>query len=215
MKGLVLLSGGIDSPTAANMMLEKGIEVVLVHYFNETITNTQVKNKIEQLAQKISSTHNKKIKLYLIKFGDAQKEIIKNIDSRNRMITYRRTMLKIGEEIIKKEKCDAFITGDSLGQVASQTTENLEVIYSATTKPILTPLIGMNKNEIIAKAKKYETYEISILPGDDCCSFMISKHPTTKSKLEFIEKEEQKINFQELINNCLKNMNVKEFKPQC
>ncbi len=212
MKALMLLSGGIDSPTATNIMLEKGIEIVLVHYFNETITNTQVKNKIEQLCQKISETHNKTIKLYLVKFGNAQKEIIKNVDPRNRMITYRRTMLKIGEEIIKKENIDAFITGDSLGQVASQTTENLESIYSATTKPILTPLIGMNKNEIVAKARKYGTYEISILPGDDCCSFMISKHPTTKSRIEDIKKQEEKIDFQELIKNCLDKTEVKEFK---
>lgn len=211
MRALALLSGGIDSPTAVNMMIEKGADIVLVHYFNETITNTKVKNKIEQLAQKIADINNRKIKLYLVKFGEAQKEIIKNIEPKSRMIVYRRTMLRIGEEIIIKEKCEGFVTGDSLGQVASQTTENLEVIYRATKKSILTPLIGMNKNEIIQKARKYGTYEISILPGEDCCSFMIAKHPTTKAKIEDIEKEEAKIDFKTTIKNCLEKTEIKEF----
>ncbi len=191
MKAVALLSGGIDSPVAVALALKKGIEVSAVHFSPETL------NKIakEEKMNKIISILQKKGKLtfYTVPFKEIQKKIITYVPAKYRMIIYRRLMFRIAETILKKEKAEAFLTGDSLGQVASQTTENIKTIHSATKYPIFTPLLGKNKQEIIDIAKKEGTYEASILPYEDCCSFMIAKHPELRSDISEIEKIEENV----------------------
>lgn len=191
-KVAALLSGGIDSPVAAYSMMKRGCSIVLVHAFNNSINESGVLSKIEKLAKQLS-IFQPKIKLYLVPFKDIQKKIIMNVNSKERMIIYRRFMTRIANKIAFKENAKAIITGDSVGQVASQTLENLASIYEASRLPILTPLIGMNKEEIISISKEIGAFEYSIMPYADCCSFMISNHPETKSKIKDILESESKI----------------------
>ncbi len=200
------MSGGIDSPVASYLMLEKGQELILVHFHNQTIQKQSVKGKVERLAKKLSEYG--KIKLYMVPFGDLQKKVIQNIQAKNRMIVYRRIMFWIAEEILKKEGAIGFVTGDCLGQVASQTLDNLGVIHKAAKLPILTPLLGLDKEEIKNIAKKIETYPLSIEPYGDCCSFMIAKHPETKAKLGDIEKEEEKMDISLEIKEAIEKTEI-------
>ncbi len=200
-KVVVLLSGGIDSPVAAAVFLEKGVEAVLVHFFNQTPQQAGVKGKIERIAEQLSKIG--KVKLILVPFGDIQREIIKAVPADYRMIVYRRMMFRIAEKIMQKENAEALVTGDSIGQVASQTLENLQTIYSATKATVLHPLIGRDKREIIGLAKKYGTYDISTQPYEDCCSFMIARHPATKSRIEEVGNFEKNIDVNALIEKAL------------
>lgn len=211
-KLISLLSGGIDSPVAAYKMMKKGHEVIFIHFHNYTTTSGDVKNKIIDLI-KVLSKHQKKTKLYLVPFQETQKEIIKVVPVRYRMIIYRRMMFKIGEKILEKEKAHAFLTGDSLGQVASQTLDNISVIFKATEKIIATPLIGEDKTEIIKTAREIGTYEISIRPYNDCCTFFVAKHPETRAELKTVEEFEKNLKIKKLIKNALKKAEIKEVKP--
>jgi len=179
------LSGGIDSPVAAFMMMKRGCRIIFVHFFNNTQASSSVKSKIRNLVQQLTRIQLNS-KLYIVPFDEIQKEIIKGIPSESRMIIYRRFMMRILNEIAKREKSKAIVTGDSLGQVASQTVENLQCIYAASGIPVFSPLIGLNKEEIIILSKKIGTYELSIEPYPDCCSFMIAKHPETRANCEKI-----------------------------
>jgi thiamine biosynthesis protein ThiI len=205
-----LISGGIDSPVATFRMMKRGCSLVLLHFFNYSKHSQDVKNKIIDLS-KILSKFQFKTKLYLINFKDIQQEIVKEIPPEFRMIVYRRLMFKIGEEILKKENALGFVTGDSLAQVASQTIENLSVINEATKLPIFSPLIGSDKLEITSEAKKIGTYDTSVLPYEDCCSYLVAQHPKTKTTLEEVKILEEKLNIKALIEIALKNCEYKEF----
>ena len=196
-----LLSGGIDSPVASYMMMKRGAKIIFVHFKNKTINNTG-DDKIKSLVKKLCRFQGNS-KLYIIPFEEFQKEIIAKIPSKNRMIVYRRVMFKLAEIIAKKEKAKGFVTGDSLSQVASQTLDNIGVIYNSADLPIFSPLIGMNKQEIIDLALKIETYETSIIPYQDCCSFLIAKHPETKAKLEDILKQEEILEISEIAKRII------------
>ncbi len=191
-KVVALLSGGIDSPVAAWLMIKRGCSVVFIHFYNESLVSSP--KKVEEIIEKLTE-YQLSSKAYFIPFGTLQYEIIKNVQSKYRMIIYRRVMTKIANEIASMEKAKAVVTGDSIGQVASQTLENIHCIYDASDLPVLSPLIGMDKREIIDMAKKIGTYEISIKPYDDCCSFMVAKHPATKASLDKIKEMEKKIIF--------------------
>ena len=208
MKLISLLSGGIDSPVASYLLLNKGAEIVFVHFHNQTIQKKQVENKVLQTAKILAKTTPKKPKFYLVPFKELQQEIIKTVQARYRMIVYRRVMFMIAEEILKKEKAKGFVTGDSLGQVASQTLDNITVIYEAAKHPILTPLLGMDKEEIINIAKKIGTFETSIQPYSDCCSFLIAKHPETRAKLNQILAMENEIDLKKLIKETLEKAKI-------
>ncbi len=208
MKLVVLMSGGIDSPVAAWQMINLDCKVVLVHFHNYTTSDTSVKEKIVKLVE-VLSKYQPKLKLYLLSFKDVQTEIIKFIPSKLRMIITRRMMLRIASKILEKEKADALVTGDNLAQVASQTLENLNAIHKVTEHPILTPLLGENKLDIIKTARKIGTYELSILPYSDCCSFLIDKHPETKAKIEQIEYVEKNLRVKDLVEKSLKNSEIK------
>lgn len=203
------LSGGIDSPVASFLMMKRGCRIVFLHIYNSTQINSLTLKKLEDIVKQLTKFQLNS-KLYIVPFEKIQKEIIMNVHSKFRMIVYRRFMIEIINEVAKKEKAGGIVTGDSLGQVASQTIENLNCIYSLSSLPIFTPLIGLNKDEIIKLAKKIGTYKYSIEPYPDCCSFMIAKHPETKGKLEEIKKLESFIEEKnKLIQDSIKNAIIK------
>ncbi len=191
-KVICSLSGGIDSPVSAYLFMKRGCPVTFVHIYNNTLVKKQILEKIKKIVKELSK-YQINTKLYIIPFSNIQKEIISNVHSSYRMIIYRRYMFKILNEIAKKEKTTAIITGDNVGQVASQTIENISAIYKASELPVLSPLITFDKNEIILIAKKINTFQISIEPYPDCCSYMISKHPKTKTEIKEIVDIEKNI----------------------
>lgn len=195
-----LISGGIDSPVAAYKMIRRGCKVVLVHFYH----NKEGISKIKSLAKKLSSFQGP-TRLYLIPFENIQRKIITIIPAKYRMITYRRLMIKISEQIMIKEKAKGFVTGDNVGQVASQTLDNIRVIYSATNEPILNPLSGLDKQDIINEAKSIGTYELSIQPYKDCCSFLVAAHPETRARIDEIEKLESNLKLEDEIIQSLKD----------
>lgn len=201
-KLISLLSGGIDSPVAAYEMMRKGHTIVFLHFHNYTKTSSEVKNKITDIV-KILSKYQQKTRLYMIPFQGIQKEIIKVVPSKYRMIVYRRMMLKIGEKILKKEKAYGFVTGDNLGQVASQTLDNITVIFKATKEVIATPLIGEDKVAIIKTAREIGTYETSIRPYNDCCTFFNAKHPEIRADIKTIENLEKNLKIKKATDKAL------------
>ena len=201
-KLISLISGGIDSPVASFMMMRRGARIVFVHFKNKTVSGGAGDEKIEKLV-KILSRFQGSSKLYVVPFEEFQKEIIAKIPSKNRMIIYRRIMFKLSEIIAKKENAKGLVTGDSLSQVASQTIDNINAIYKAANLPIFPPLIGINKQETIDLAKRIDTYETSIIPYQDCCSFLIAKHPETRAKLDEIIKQEKNLEFDEITRKIM------------
>jgi thiamine biosynthesis protein ThiI len=189
------------------MAMKRGCEVILSHFFNSTIHSAEVRKKILLLAEKLAEFHP--IKLYMVPFEDIQMEIIKIVPSKLRMVVYRRSMMRMANLIAEKEKAKAIVTGDSLSQVASQTLENLNVIHSASNRLVLSPLLGFDKEEIIQKAKEIGTYEISILPYEDCCTLMVAKHPETRARVEQISQYES---FEEMEELAVSRAEVFEYK---
>lgn len=207
-KVVSLLSGGIDSPVASWMMMKRGCEVIFVHFFNETLGKP---DKIEDIVRLLNLYQNES-KVYLIPFSDVQKKIISKIPSKYRMILYRRFMIRIAEQIARKENALGIVTGESLGQVASQTLENINTINSVATLPIFRPLIGLNKMEIVKLAEKLGTYDISIRPYQDCCSYMIGTNPATKSKEELVKKLESGLRIKNLVEKAIKQSEIRKIE---
>jgi thiamine biosynthesis protein ThiI len=203
-KVVVLLSGGFDSPVAAYMMMKRGCEAILVHFQNANQMTTAVKGKIERLAEQLSK-YQLKTKLYIVPFEQIQKEIIMKVRADMRMLVYRRFMLKIASRIADIENARFLVVGDSFSQVASQTMRNLEATYKNSTKHILSPLIGMDKKEIIEISKKIGTYEISAQPYGDCCSYFLPKHPMLNADSEMLDAAEREFDVDKLINEAVKN----------
>lgn len=189
-KGFVFLSGGIDSPVAGFLAMKRGLKAEFLHFFNETVQKEGVRTKIELLGERLSE-YQPRTTVWLIPFGKIQKEVIALCPDKLRMIVYRRAMFRIANLLAPKRKIRAYVTGDSLGQVASQTLPNIKAIWSSAKLPVLAPLIGFNKEDIIKLAKRIDTYESSILPYQDCCRFMIARHPETNVSLEQIKKIEE------------------------
>lgn len=209
---LCSLSGGIDSPVAAFMLMKRGCRVIFVHIQNNTLTNNKLEEKIKNLVKKLTRVQAS-CKLYIVPFSNLQKELILSVSAEYRMIIYRIFMTKILNKIAIKEKAKGIITGDSIGQVASQTIENINCIYNFAKLPIFSPLIALNKNQIIDIAKKIGTYNLSIQPYPDCCSFMIAKHPQTKAKLEDVNKILENIkNKEELIKESINKSKIYTYK---
>lgn len=205
---VALLSGGIDSSVACYIILKRGVEIVFVHFHSYPRTPKASQEKAISLVELLNK-YQFRSKLYLVPFLDIQKEIITKCPAKFRVILYRRHMFRITEEIARKEKAKALVTGESIGQVASQTIENIGVIEEAINFPVFRPLCGMDKEEIINIAKKIKTFEISILPHQDCCSLFIPKHPATKANLEEIKDAESKLGIKVLVNQALKNLEIK------
>ncbi|MBI2037361.1 MAG: tRNA 4-thiouridine(8) synthase ThiI [Candidatus Magasanikbacteria bacterium] len=182
-KVLVLLSGGLDSPVAAYKMMTRGAQAHLVHFQNQTSVTEEVSAKIFDLA-KVLARYQPEIKLFIVPFAAIQKEVIMKIPAEYRMIVTRRIFNKIAEKIAQEYKYLALVSGNSLGQVASQTLENMSVISKSSEMLQLSPLIGTNKKDIIEAARTIGTFDISIRPYEDCCSLFVAKHPQIKAKLE-------------------------------
>ncbi len=206
-----LLSGGIDSPVAAYSLMKRGCEVVFVHFYNyDEKAKASKKRKIEKLIETLNKFQLQS-RLYMVPFLDLQVELVKHIPPRYRMIVYRRVMFKIAEEIMRSEGAKGFVTGDNIAQVASQTLENLNVIYDATRYPIFAPLIGFNKQEIIDIAEQISTYKTSIIPYEDCCTFLVAKHPETRASLDKIKEIESGLNISGMINDAIKRADIIDF----
>ncbi|MEN2777307.1 tRNA uracil 4-sulfurtransferase ThiI [Acetivibrio clariflavus] len=206
-KAVLLLSGGIDSPVAGWMIAKRGVEIEAVHFYSYPYTSERAKEKVIDLA-KILSQYCKKIKLHIVPFTDIQLEIYEKCPQDQLTIIMRRAMMIIAERIAEKAGALALVTGESVGQVASQTMQSLYVTNSVVKMPVFRPLIGMDKNEVIEIARKIGTFETSILPYEDCCTVFVSKHPKTKPVLEKILLSEQKANLEELINKAIENTEV-------
>ena len=208
-KALVLISGGIDSPVAAFYLMKRGTRVNFVHFHAYPYTNKESIKKVEKIAALLNKFQFQAA-LYLVPFADIQKQIYLKTPAKLRVILYRRFMLKIAQEIAKNQKILALVSGENLGQVASQTLENISVINSAVDMPVLRPLIGQDKEEIIKKAKEINTYEISILPDQDCCSRFVPKHPETRARLKEVEQAEKKLKVKKLIKTAIKSTEIKK-----
>lgn len=208
-KAIVLLSGGIDSPVAGFLAMKRGIKVIFLHFHARPFTSESSIEKTKRIVELLSQYQGKS-KLYLIPFAEAQKEILLKTPAKLRVILYRRVMFQIAGQIAEKEKALVIFTGESVGQVASQTLENIKAIEAAVHLPVFRPLIGQDKEEIIRKAKEIGTFEISILPHQDCCSRFLPRHPETKAKLDEVVKAEKKLNIKKLIQKATKKSSLIE-----
>ena len=177
---LVLMSGGIDSPAAAYLAMKRGTRAHYVHFHSAPYTSDASVSKVERLVR-VLTRHQGTSRLTVVPFGDCQREIVALCPERLRVVLYRRMMLRTAERIARRSRCEALVTGESLNQVASQTLENMAAIDRVVHMPVLRPLIGMDKQEIIALAERALTYELSILPHQDCCSFLQPQHPATRT----------------------------------
>ncbi len=206
-RGLLLLSGGIDSPVAGFLLAKRGVEISALHFHSYPFTSDRGLEKVKDLAKQLSY-YTGKITMYSINLLPIQKEINEKCREREMTILSRRFMMRIGEELSKKYEYDALITGESLGQVASQTIQGVSVINSSVEMPILRPLIAMDKSEIIEISREIGTYETSILPFEDCCTVFLPRRPVTKPKLHDILRSEGNIDVEELVKEAIKNMEI-------
>lgn len=206
-KALLMLSGGIDSPVAGWMMAKRGMELDAVHFYSYPYTSERAKEKVIELA-KIVSSYCFNIKLYIVPFTDIQLKINEKCPKEDMTVIMRRVMMAIAEKIAKKTGSQAIVTGESLGQVASQTISSIAVTNQVATMPVFRPLIGMDKNEVVAIARKIGTFETSILPYEDCCTVFTAKHPNTKPKLYKIVEAQEKAGLEELIEKAVNDVEI-------
>ena len=206
-KALVLLSGGIDSPVAAYYLLKRGVEVDFIHFHSMPYTSPASVEKVKRLTDIINKFQSGS-KIFLVPFADIQKEIMMKVPEKLRVIFYRRLMMKIAEEVARKENYLALITGESVGQVASQTLENMKVIEDAVKLPVLRPLCGFDKEEIINIARRIGTFEISILPHDDCCTRFVPKHPETRARMEEVKQAEKNLEVKKMIKEVMGKIEI-------
>lgn len=201
-KGLVLLSGGIDSPVAAWMMAKRGMMIEAVHFHSYPYTSPRAQEKVEDLA-KIVASYCGSFKMHVINILPIQEQIVKNCPEAETTIHVRRFMMRIAEKIAERNSAMMLITGENLGQVASQTAEALVVTDNCVKMPVMRPLIAMDKIDIIAKAQEIGTFETSIEPYEDCCTVFLPKHPTTKPQLDKIEISDSKLDIDALIESAI------------
>lgn len=212
-KVMLLLSGGIDSPVAGWMMAKRGASLEAIHFHSYPYTSERAKEKVIELAR-IISRYCYNIRLHIVPFTDIQLEINDRCPQEDLTIIMRRAMMMIAEKIARANGALALVTGESLGQVASQTIESLYVTDSAVNMPVFRPLIGMDKNDVIDIARKIETFETSILPYEDCCTVFVAKHPRTKPKLPDILESESVLNLEELIEKAIEKTEVLTITPE-
>ena len=201
-KAMLLISGGIDSPVAGYMIAKRGVLLDAVHFYSYPYTSERARNKVIELT-KLVSRYAGTINLYLVPFTDIQLTIYDKCPSTETTVLMRRLMMKIAERIAKDTGSLALITGESIGQVASQTIESLCVTDDAVSMPVFRPLIGFDKEEIIDKAQKIGTFETSILPYEDCCTVFVPKHPVTKPKLDRLRESEALVDFEPMIEEAI------------
>ncbi len=206
-RAALLTSGGIDSPVAGWMMAKRGLEITAIHFAAPPYTSERAKLKVITLCEKMSE-YCGRIKLIVVPFTEIQENIREKCPEEYFTIIMRRYMMKIAEKIAQNEKCKALITGESLGQVASQTLGALACTDVACEMPVLRPLIGMDKEEIIRISRKIDTFETSILPYEDCCTVFTPRHPKTKPRLNDVLHAEEAFDASEMIETCVNNVEV-------
>ena len=206
-KVVVLLSGGIDSPVAAWKIIKRGCTPIFVHFHSFPYTNKESQEKAKQIARLLAH-YALRAKIYFVPFAEVQRHIMVDTPLETRVILYRRYMLRLAEQIAHREKARVLVTGDSVGQVASQTIENIDVISRAVSMPILRPVVGDDKIEITDLARRIGTFDISIQPDQDCCSLFVPKHPETKANLAEIEKSEARLDVAETMKAALEGSEV-------
>ena len=209
-KGLVMMSGGLDSPVATFLSIKKGINVSAIHFYSPPFTSLNALQKVIDLLEELAKyTYKNHIKLYVVPFTNIQ-EIIHNKADNTYMVTLmRRAMYKIADKVVRKHYLDCIINGESVGQVASQTLESMKVVNDVTNLPIIRPLATYDKDDIINISTKINTYDISIRPYEDCCTVFVPKHPAIKPILEDVLKEEEKCGFTTEIDVAVNN--IKEY----
>ena len=207
----VMLSGGIDSPVAAARMQQRGCHLNFVHFHSHPFVSRASQEKAVELAE-ILCQYQYQGNLYMVPFGELQREIVTNAPESLRVILYRRFMVRIAAKIAKREKARALVTGEALAQVASQTLTNLITVDEASPLPILRPLIGFDKQEIIDLAKPLGSYDISIIPDQDCCQVFMPKNPETHAKLERLLEAEESLDIEALCEDAIERMQIHEIK---
>jgi len=208
---VALISGGIDSPVAAYRMMQRGCRLIFVHFHSAPYQDKTSQEKVRQLIQ-LLTRHQFTSRLYMVPFGEIQRQIVAAVGRPLRVVLYRRMMLRIAEAIARQDKAKALITGESLGQVASQTLDNMSIIQQAARLPILRPLVGMDKQEIIDQARRIGTFETSSIPDQDCCQLFVPKHPATKARFIDVEEDETKLDVRELLRYGLENASEENFR---
>lgn len=209
-KVLSLISGGIDSPPAAYLLAKRGAENIWVHFHSYPLVSKASIEKVKDLAQ-VFLDYQPKLKVYLVPFGEIQSVIKTKTEAKYRVLLYRRLMLQMAEEISQKEKCKALVTGESLGQVSSQTLTNIQITDEAVKLSVFRPLIGWDKQEIINLAKEIGTYDISIKPQEDCCTLFVPKHATAEGKLTEVIKIEKELDLNSTVEEAISKMEVLEY----
>lgn len=207
---VALLSGGIDSPVAAWRMMRRGCKATLVHFHSAPFLSRASQDKARELAR-VLARYQLSAKLHLVPIGEIQRQITLSVPGALRVILYRRLMLRIAERIALRSSAHALVTGDVLGQVASQTIENMAVTGAAIGMPIFRPLIGMDKDEIIAEAERLGTYSISIVPDEDCCTLFTPRHPVTRARHGEIEDAERGLPMEEFVESALQASTLERF----
>ena len=206
-----LLSGGIDSPVAAHRMMKRGCAATFVHFHSYPILSRASMEKARELVR-LLTTWQQRSRLYMVAFGDIQQQVVLAVPPPMRVVIYRRLMLRIAEKIARARQAKALVTGEVVGQVASQTLENLQVIGHVATLPVFRPLIGMDKEEIMAEARTLGTYPISIIPDQDCCTLFTPRNPLTRARLEVVEAAERALPVEEIVERAAADALVEQFE---
>jgi thiamine biosynthesis protein ThiI len=206
-RGLAMLSGGIDSPVAAQMMMKRGLRLDYIHFHGQPLVSAASMEKASELADHLAR-YQGGCALVAIPFGILQREIVAAVPRPLRVVLYRRFMMRIATAIAERAGCTTIVTGESLGQVASQTLENMTVIENAAGFPVMRPLVGMDKNEIVERARAIGTFETSILPDQDCCTLFVPVHPETRARLADVEAAETNLNVARMVADAVANSSV-------
>jgi thiamine biosynthesis protein ThiI len=205
-----LLSGGIDSPVAAWRMMRRGCRVLFVHFHSYPILSRASQEKARELARLLAQFQYHS-RVFLVPFGEIQQRVVLAVAPPLRVVIYRRLMMRIAERIATLNRAQALVTGEVVGQVASQTLENMANIDAVVSLPVLRPLVGMDKEEIMAEAERLGTYPISIIPDQDCCTLFTPRHPATKAKRDDVERAEEGLPIQEIVEDAVKAAAVESF----
>ena len=206
-----LLSGGIDSPVAAWRMMRRGCRAQLIHFHSYPIVSPVSQEKARELAH-VLTRYQLRTRLYLVPFGEVQRQVVVAVPAPLRVVIYRRLMFRIAERLARREGSRALVTGESVGQVASQTLENLIAIGSAAGMPVFRPLIGMDKEEVTAEAQRLGSYEISIVPDEDCCQVFTPRNPMTRASAESVEAAEVSLPIEDLVRSAADRAAVEDFR---
>ena len=199
---LCLQSGGIDSPVAAYRMMKRGCRVQFIHFHSYPILSKASQDKVREIVMLLTK-HQLHSRLFMVAFGDIQRQVVLRVPPPLRVVVYRRLMLRIADHFARQQKAKAIVTGEAVGQVASQTLDNISTINAVTNLPIFRPLIGLDKEEITVEARKIETYPISIMPDQDCCQLFIPKHPSTRAKLQAVQEAESGLPIDDLVHQAV------------